>query len=254
MLKTSCWSGNDDRRSRLVIPAAAAAVPIWSVADPLLEGGAGVMDTAMGPRGGAAVAWLGVGRRETDRADRHAPAVGELLADARSDAASGEAEARTSQVAEDAAGEATVVWNASLEKSNDIVEAAIVAGGMRVGSGETLGAREERRRPHRRDERTGGRDRRPGPAPTAPTRLSRRPTARPGALRRNGEPLIRRWEVPPRRGSRSTPSGTPRLSGNETTASTRWSKRQPALRRPANSPRRWRSRTPPKARSSRRWR
>ncbi len=114
----------------LVIPAAAAAVPIWSVADPLLEGGAGVMDTAMGPQGDTAVTWVGfvAGKLTAQIATR--PPSGSFSPTLDLTPTSGEAEARTSQVAEDAAGEATVVWNASLEKSNDIVEAAIVAGGI----------------------------------------------------------------------------------------------------------------------------
>jgi hypothetical protein len=114
----------------LVIPAAAAAVPIWSAADPLSEGGAGVMDTAMGPHGDTAATWVGfiAGKLTAQVATR--PPSGSFSPPLDLTPTSGEAEARTSHVAEDAAGEATVVWNASLEKSNYIVEAATVAGGV----------------------------------------------------------------------------------------------------------------------------
>ena len=81
----------------------------------------------MGADGGAAVAWLRIGTGR-DCADRHAPAIRELLAAARLSRRQG-VESRSSQVAEDAAGDATVVWY-GLDGSNYIVEAATVTDGM----------------------------------------------------------------------------------------------------------------------------
>jgi hypothetical protein len=113
----------------LGLPAAAAAVPMWSAVSPISESGANLMDTAMGSNGDVAATWVGfvAGKPTVQVATR--PPSGSFSAPLDLSPPGNES-SNASQVAEDAAGEATVVWNSSVEKSNYIMEAATVAGGI----------------------------------------------------------------------------------------------------------------------------
>ncbi len=113
----------------LGLPAAAAGVPTWSAVSPISESGADLMDTAMGSNGDVAATWVGfvAGKLTVQVATR--PPSGSFSAPLDLSPPGNESSS-ASQVAEDAAGEATVVWNASVEKSNYIMEAATVAGGV----------------------------------------------------------------------------------------------------------------------------
>ncbi len=111
----------------LGFPAAAAAHR-WSLASPLSEAGADLTDTAMGSHGDVAVAWerLIPGGVAVQIATRSP--FGSFLPVVTLSPAG--AESRSPQVAEDAAGEATAVWFASVGGSNFLVEAATVADGI----------------------------------------------------------------------------------------------------------------------------
>ena len=109
----------------LGLPGAAAAVPTWSAANPLAEAGGQSADAAMGPNGDAAVTWLSSGAAAVQLATRaplgsFSPALNLSPA----------GEMRVSRVAVDTAGDATVVWDGSVEKSNLIVESATVTNGI----------------------------------------------------------------------------------------------------------------------------
>jgi PKD domain len=112
----------------LGLPAAAGAVATWSVASPLSEG-ASLVDTAMGPNGDAATTWVGfvAGKPAVQVATR--PPAGNFSAPLDLSPAGNEL-TNAAQVAEDAAGEATVVWNSSVEKTDYVVEADTVANGI----------------------------------------------------------------------------------------------------------------------------
>jgi PKD domain-containing protein len=113
----------------LGLPAAAGAVPTWSVASPVSEGGVSIADTAMGPNGDAAMTWVGfVGGTLTAQVATRSPSGSVSVPLDLSPP--GNESSNASRVAEDAAGEATVVWNSSVEKSNYIMEAATVKGGI----------------------------------------------------------------------------------------------------------------------------
>jgi hypothetical protein len=106
----------------LVLPAVAGAAPTWLAASPLSQSEAEFADTAMGSGGGAAVTWLGPG--QVVQVATRLPLGGfssplDL---------SPTGEDRAPQVAEDAAGDATVVWYTFA--SNFLVEAATVTDGM----------------------------------------------------------------------------------------------------------------------------
>ncbi len=105
-------------------PVAAGAPSTWLAASPLSQSAAEFADTAMGSGGGAAVAWLGVGAGNVVRVATR-PALGSF-APALDVSPAGEN--RAPQVAEDAAGDATVVWWSL--GSSDLVEAATVTDGM----------------------------------------------------------------------------------------------------------------------------
>ncbi len=107
----------------LVLPAAAGATPTWLAASPLSQSGAVFADTAMGSDGGAAVTWLGPG--QVVQVATRLP-LGGFLSPLDLSVAG---ENRVPQVAEDAAGDATVVWYGSLG-SNYLVQAATVTDGM----------------------------------------------------------------------------------------------------------------------------
>ncbi len=106
----------------LALAATAGATPTWLAASPLSQGGAVFADTAMGSGGGAAVTWLGPG--QVVQVATRLPLGGfssplDL---------SPTGEDRAPQVAEDAAGDATVVWYTFA--SNFLVEAATVTDGI----------------------------------------------------------------------------------------------------------------------------
>jgi PKD repeat protein len=103
-------------------PVVADATPTWLAASPLSQSAAESADTAMGSGGGAAVAWLGPGQVvQVATRQPHGGFSSPLdLSPA--------GETRAPQVAEDAAGDATVVWYTF--GSNFLVEAATVTGGM----------------------------------------------------------------------------------------------------------------------------
>ncbi len=109
-----------------LVPAAHAS-PTWRAATTLSESDALLADTAMGSGGGAAVTWLRpfAGHEVVEVATRapfasFSPAV---------DLPPAGGESRAPQVAEDAAGNATVVWSCSTG-SNFLIEAATVASGI----------------------------------------------------------------------------------------------------------------------------
>jgi PKD repeat protein len=105
----------------LVLPAAAGAVPTWLAASPLSQTGAEFADTAMGSDGGAAVTWLGPG--DVVQVATRLPLGGFSSPLDLSSAG----ENRAPQVAEDAAGDVTVVWYTF---GSFLVEAATVTDGM----------------------------------------------------------------------------------------------------------------------------
>jgi len=114
----------------LGLPAAAAAIPTWSAVSPISESGTNLMDTAMGSHGDVAATWVGfVAGTPTVQVATRSPS-GSFSAPLDLSPPGNES-SNASQVAEDAAGEAIVVWNSSVEKSNYIMEAAIVEGGIR---------------------------------------------------------------------------------------------------------------------------
>ena len=106
-------------------PVVAGAAPTWLAASPLSQSAAESADTAMGVDGGAAVAWLRIGTAATVQLATRPP-FGSFTPAV--DVSPAGAESRSPQVAEDAAGDATVVWY-SLGTS-DLVEAATVTDGM----------------------------------------------------------------------------------------------------------------------------
>jgi PKD repeat protein len=108
----------------LGLPAAAGALPTWLAASPLSQSAAESADTAMGSDGGAAVAWLGVGAGNVVQVATRPPLGGFSPTLDLSPAG----ENRAPQVAEDAAGDATVVWWRL--GSSIPVEAATVTDGM----------------------------------------------------------------------------------------------------------------------------
>jgi hypothetical protein len=114
----------------LGLPAAAVAVPTWSAVSPISESGANLMDTAMGSNGDVAATWVGFVAGTPTAQVVTRPPSGRFSAPLDLSPLGNESSS-ASQVAEDAAGEATVVWNSSVEKSNYIMEAATVTDGVR---------------------------------------------------------------------------------------------------------------------------
>ncbi len=106
----------------LVLSATAGATPTWLAASPLSQAQAVFADTAMGSDGGAAVTWLGPG--QVVQVATRQPLGGFSSPLDLSPAG----ENRAPQVAEDAAGDATVVWYTF--GLNFLVEAATVTDGM----------------------------------------------------------------------------------------------------------------------------
>jgi hypothetical protein len=106
-------------------PVVAGAAPTWLAASPLSQSPAEDADTAMGVDGGAAVTWLTPGPDATVQVATRPP-FGSFTSALDVSPAGGEN--RAPQVAEDAAGDATVVWY-SLGTS-DLVEATTVTNGM----------------------------------------------------------------------------------------------------------------------------
>ncbi len=100
----------------------AGATPTWLAASPLSQSAAESADTAMGSGGGAAVAWLGPGQVVQVATRQPLGGFSSPLD------LSPTGENRAPQVAEDAAGDATVVWYTF--GSNFLVEAATVTNGM----------------------------------------------------------------------------------------------------------------------------
>ena len=125
--QASYGGGNDDLRCAGVAGRGGGGSHV-EPGEPLSGVGAELTDTAMGSRGDVAVTWaiLASGGVAVQIATRSpfgsfSPAV---------DLSPAGAESRAPQVAEDAAGEATAVWYASVEGSNFIVEAATVTDGI----------------------------------------------------------------------------------------------------------------------------
>ncbi len=114
----------------LGLPAAAAAVPTWSAVSPISESATNLMDTAMGSNGDVAATWVGFVAGEPTVQVATRPPSGSFSAPLDLSPAGNES-SNASQVAEDDAGEAIAVWNSSVEKSNYIMEAATVNGGIR---------------------------------------------------------------------------------------------------------------------------
>ncbi len=111
----------------LGMPAAAHAAATWQAVGVLSEAGAQEADAAMGSGGGAAVTWVqSIAGHEVVQVAARQPFGGFSPAVGLSPAAG---EARAPQVAEDAAGDATVVWYASTGASF-LVEAATVVDGI----------------------------------------------------------------------------------------------------------------------------
>jgi hypothetical protein len=109
----------------LGMPIGAGAAPTWLAASPLSQSAAEVADTAMGVDGGAAVTWLSPGANATVQVATRLP-FGSFMSPLDVSPAGGES--RAPQVAEDAAGDAVVVWY-SLGTS-DLVEATTVTDGI----------------------------------------------------------------------------------------------------------------------------
>jgi PKD repeat protein len=103
-------------------PVAAGATSTWLAASPLSQSAAESADTAMGSGGGAAVAWLGPGQVVQVATRQPLGGFSSTLD------LSPAGENRAPQVAEDANGDATVVWYTFA--SNFLVEAATVTDGM----------------------------------------------------------------------------------------------------------------------------